>query len=94
MSEEIKPVIEFPKWVLAHEGRVVRQKIEGLPENVTVKGFDQCHVNRVNGEVTVLVNDEAEEAAAMSEQKAPEEVKPEVGENKPVEIIPEPKPGV
>ena len=52
-------VQEYPKWVKPHDSLIVKQG-----DNIVVPEFEQCHVNRVNAEVTVLVNDAEEEAKA------------------------------
>lgn len=54
---------EFPKWVRVHESHVVRE--DGRV--VTVPAFPGFHVNRVDGEVTVMVADAEEEAKAMGD---------------------------
>ncbi len=62
----------YPTWVVPHESHVTRTKIGDGPEVVSVPNFSGMHVNRVNGEVTVLVADEEEAKIASGEYKAPE----------------------
>jgi hypothetical protein len=63
---------EWPKWVVAHDSQVVRKEVEGYPVAVSTPGFADSHVNRGNGEVTVLVNNEDEEKRALGEYQKPE----------------------
>lgn len=66
------PVTEYPKWVPVHESYIVRKKTEGAPDHVSVTGYSDFHVNRVDGVVTVLVADEdAEKAAGAAFEAAP-----------------------
>jgi ribose 5-phosphate isomerase len=51
---------EYPKYVVVHESHITR--IEG--QKPVPQEFPHFHVNRVNGEVTVLVEDEEHEAFA------------------------------
>lgn len=71
----VGPGSEWPKWVAVHESHVVRKQFEGAPEHVSVIGFEQWHVNRADGSVTVLVEDEAEARRAESEKGTPEPIK-------------------
>lgn len=57
---------DWPKWVVVHEGHVVRKKGDGGPEHVSVPGFAEFHVNRVGGAVMVLVKDADEEHRAVT----------------------------
>ena len=59
--------IEWPKWVKVHDSHILRKEIEGAPDHVSVPAFPDFHVNRENGEVTVLVHDEDQEKVATSE---------------------------
>jgi len=54
---------EYPKWVVPHSDHIGRH-----PQNdyVVTPLFTQHHLNRVNGEVTVLVHNEDEELRAMT----------------------------
>ncbi len=65
---------EWPKWVVPHESHVVRKKADGAPDHVSVTDFEDFHVDRVTGEVTVLVKDEEDERRASTELKAEEPV--------------------
>lgn len=71
----VAPIGEFPKWVPVHESHVVRKKSEFAPDHVSTPGWEYFHVNRVDGAVSVLVNDEDEEkrAGAEYEEKQPED---------------------
>lgn len=69
------PGSEWPKWVAVHESHVVRKRFEGAPEHVSVAGFEEWHVNRADGTVTVLVVDEGEARRAASEKGTPEPIK-------------------
>ena len=64
--------VEWPKWVKPHDSQIQRKKTEGFPDHVSTPGFANYHVNRVNGEVTVLVADEDEEKVAAGEYKETE----------------------
>jgi hypothetical protein len=59
--------IEWPKWVKVHDSHILRKEIGGAPDHVSVPAFPDFHVNRENGEVTVLVHDEDQEKLATSE---------------------------
>ncbi len=63
---------DWPRWVKVHASHVTRRKMGDAPEHVSVAAFPQHHVDRATGEVTVLVNDEAEAAKAEAEYVAPE----------------------
>lgn len=65
---------EWPKWVAPHESHVVRKKADGAPDHVSVTDFADFHVDRVTGEVTVMVKDEEDERRAAAELKAEEPV--------------------
>lgn len=68
---------EYPKWVTPHASHVVRRKDDAdAPEHVSTPAWPQHHVNRVNGEVTVLVNDAAEEKRAKAPFKGKHVAKP------------------
>ena len=67
---------EWPKWVVPHESHVVRKKVDGAPDHVSVTDFEESHVNRVDGSVTVLVKDEADEQRATSARPEPEAEEP------------------
>jgi hypothetical protein len=61
---------EWPKWVAVHESHVVRRDSgAGAPIAISVPAFLHHHVDRVTGEVTVLVQDEDEERLASSEKE-------------------------
>jgi hypothetical protein len=60
---------DYPKWVVVHDSHVVRQKMDGYPEHVSTPSYVNSHVNRLNGEVTVMVANEDEEKAAVGERK-------------------------
>ena len=64
--------VEWPKWVVPHDSQIQRKKTEGAPDHVSTPGFANYHVNRVNGEVMVLVADEDEEKVATGEYKEAE----------------------
>lgn len=66
---------DYPTWVTPHESQIVRKQVDGAPDHVSTPGFEYCHVNRVDGSVTVLVHDEDEEKIATS---AYEPIEPEV----------------
>jgi hypothetical protein len=61
--------VEWPKWVVPHDSQIQRKKTEGFPDHVSTPGFADYNVNRVNGEVMVLVADEDEEKVATGEYK-------------------------
>lgn len=68
----LKPVsddLEFPKWVVPHESRVFRKKSDNAPDHVSTPDFENFHVNRVDGSVTVLVKNEDEENIALSNKE-------------------------
>ena len=87
MSEE-KSVIEFPKWVVPHASHIVRQTAQpgesrpgtensllsagDAPDHISTPAWTEFSVNRVTGEVMVLVQDAEEEAKALAEHVAPE----------------------
>lgn len=60
---------EYPKWVEVSASHVIRQKVEGLPDQVSVLGDWNHHTNRVDGKVMVLVENEEAEKAAAGEYK-------------------------
>jgi hypothetical protein len=62
---------EWPKWVAVHDSHVMRRKMEGAPDHVSVPAFPDFHVNRNDGVVTVLVRNEDEEKLAAAEYKEP-----------------------
>lgn len=59
--------VEWPKWVKPHDSHIVRQKTEGFPDHVSTPGWENSHVNRADGAVTVLVANEDEEKLATGE---------------------------
>jgi hypothetical protein len=61
---------EWPKWVKVSDSQIVRQKRDGAPDHVSVPGWPNYHVDRTNGDVTVLVDNEDEEKIATSDAKA------------------------
>lgn len=65
--------IEFPKWVVPHESQVTR-----TGDHIVTPLFPQFHVNRLDGEVTVMVADATEEARALApkEELAPQDNQP------------------
>lgn len=65
---------DWPKWVVPHESHVVRKKADGAPYHVSVIDFEDFHVDRLTGEVTVMVKDEEDESRATAELKAEEPV--------------------
>jgi len=90
------PGIEFPKWVVVHDSHVFRKEVDGAPAVVSTPGFADYHVNRANGEITVLVKNEDEEKIATSGKEvvveepvvdAPIEIIPPVIEGKPVTAV-------
>lgn len=62
----VAPDIEFPAWVAPHQSRIQVKKTEGAPDHVSVDGFSDIHVNRVDGAVTVLVKDAEEAERALA----------------------------
>lgn len=54
---------DYPKWVVPHPGHVSFHALHG---HVSTPTFMQHHVNRIGGEVTVLVHDAEEEARALA----------------------------
>src|ERR1035437_9619079 len=64
--------VEWPKWVVPHDSQIQRKKTEGAPDHVSTPGFADYNVNRVNGEVMVLVANEDEEKVATGEYKEAE----------------------
>lgn len=69
--------VEWPKWVKPHESHIFVKKVEGFPDHVSTPQFEQCSVNRANGEVTVLVKDEDEESKALAALVEPEKAEPQ-----------------
>ncbi len=61
---------EWPKWVVPHEGHVVRRKVEGAPDHLGVPAFPHHHVSRHDGSVTVMVSNPEEESLASSNPSA------------------------
>lgn len=57
---------------------VVRNPDDKVPESISTPGYADSHVNRVTGEVTVLVNNEDEEKAATGARAEKSDEKPEV----------------
>lgn len=57
---------EYPKWVTPHRGHV-----KGMGEGVSTPLFPDFHVNRISGDVTVLVHDAEEEARAVTDPNVP-----------------------
>lgn len=55
---------EWPRWVKPHDSHIVRQSVAGAPDHVSTPHFPHVHVNRVDGTVTVLVENEDEEKRA------------------------------
>lgn len=64
--------IEWPKWVKVHEDHILRKQEGDAPLHVSVPLFPEFHVNRQNGEVTVLVHDEDQEKLAVEPQPGDE----------------------
>lgn len=62
------PGTDFPKWVKAHDSHVVRQKLADGSDHISTPDYAEHHVNRVGGEVTVLIFNEDEEAAALAQK--------------------------
>lgn len=58
---------EWPRWVAPHESHVLRKTAEGAPAHVSVPDWPEFHVDR-EGNVTVLVQNEDEEARALAEK--------------------------
>ena len=61
---------DYPKWVAVHESHIVRKQMEGAPDHVSVPSWPEFHVNRLSGQVTVLVMNEDEEKEAMANVSA------------------------
>jgi len=59
--------IEWPKWVVPHASHIVRTTAANAPDHVSTPAWTGCHVNRVDGVVTVLVADAEEEARAIAQ---------------------------
>lgn len=80
---------EWPKWVTPSESHVVRVKVaEDQPEIISVPGWEYYHVNRTDGAVTVLVNNEDEEKLALGEKaEAKPEDAPLVGDDATVRAV-------
>lgn len=57
---------DWPAWVPVHESHVVRVQVGDAPAHISTPDYVDFHVNRVTGEVTVLVNNEEEERRATS----------------------------
>lgn len=62
---------EYPKWVTPHPGHV-----KGTGDSLSTPLFPQHHVNRVSGDVTVLVHTAAEAALAAADPNAKPAPKP------------------
>jgi hypothetical protein len=75
----------WPQWVPVHESHIHRRKTEGYPDAISTPGWENSHVNRATGEVTVLAADEDEANLAKGEYKAPDpkdaEAKSHIDEN-------------
>lgn len=59
---------EWPKWVPVHESRIAKKSVDGAPDYVSVPGYENFHVDRLDGSVTVLVADEDAAREAASER--------------------------
>src|ERR1700731_5195908 len=59
--------IEWPKWVKVHDSHILRKKVDGAPDHVSVPAYPDYHVDRLTGDVSVLVHDEDQEKIATSE---------------------------
>jgi len=59
--------IEWPKWVKVHDSHILRKKVEGVPDHVSVPAYPEYHVDRLTGDVSVLVHDEDQEKIATAE---------------------------
>ncbi len=60
---------EWPKWVTPHDNHIVSQSAPGGPAHVSTPRFEHFHVNRVDGSVTVMVNNAEEEARALADPR-------------------------
>src|SRR5215475_3352517 len=65
--ERVHHDTEYPKWVVPHPGHVSQHPDHGY----VMTPQWQHEVNRVNGEVKVLVNNEEEEARALAAPAEP-----------------------
>jgi len=61
-------VQEYPRWAKLHESHVVRQTFPDGSVHISTPDFAEHHVNRVGGDVTVLVHDAEQEAIALGEK--------------------------
>src|SRR5580692_8483133 len=59
--------IEWPKWVKVHDSHILRKKVDGAPDHVSVPAYPEYHVDRLTGDVSVLVHDEDQEKVATAE---------------------------
>lgn len=59
---------EYPKFVKAADHHVVRQVFPDGTVHISTPDFAEHHVNRVGGDVMVLVKDAEEEAMALGEK--------------------------
>ena len=62
--ERVSDETEYPKWVVPHPGHITYHPLYG---HASTPLFSECSVNRVGGEVTVLVHDAEEEERARSD---------------------------
>jgi hypothetical protein len=84
-------ISEFPKWVKVHDSHIVRKESDvgvaidpatgaarqytALP-HVSTPAWQDFHVNREDGSVTVLVKDAEEEAKALADAQPVEHAEP------------------
>jgi hypothetical protein len=59
---------EWPKWIPAHDSHVVRRKIDGAPDAISIPGYDH-HVDRNTGVVSVLANNPDQEKFLSGDRK-------------------------
>ena len=61
---------EWPKWVEVHDSQINRREIDGLPTHISTPGWENHHVDRNTGKVSVLVSNDGEAQRAAGEYRA------------------------
>lgn len=67
----VKADAEWPKWIVPHASHIAHTRAGAASDHVSTPAFPDFHVNRVTGEVTVLVHDAEDEARALAALVAP-----------------------
>jgi len=79
---------DYPKWVIPHPSHI-KETDSGFGMQKITPEFPEFHINRVDGVLTVLVQDKKHEDFALAEKKADVEVKKELEaeKEKPVLVV-------